>query len=276
MSICIAGSLVLLSSSLKSWQFFLLVLLAAYLFSFWKKIPRLKIEIYLAACLAPLLAKLLDPLSALLNPLVTKLKKQNTLPNKIYQLEDLVELIELQSKQNENRVPKDQLKMAIGALTFGSKTVQSIMIPKRLVISAKQTDNVGPILMEELYESGHSRFPVIDKKPERVVGILFLHDIIDLKHSGKVSDVMKKEVFYAHEEHTLDKVFQAFLKTKHHMFIVVNRFEEIVGLITIEDVLEQIIGKEIFDEFDKYEDLKEVANNLAKHDHEKMSTEVIE
>jgi CBS domain containing-hemolysin-like protein len=97
-----------------------------------------------------------------------------------------------------------------------------------------------------------------------------------MRLTGKVKDIMKRQVFYVHEEFNLDKVFHAFLKTKHHLFIVVNKFEEIVGILTIEDVLEQIIGSQIVDEFDQYEDLKQVANNLAKHEHEKKSTEMIE
>ena len=77
---------------------------------------------------------------------------------------------------------------------------------------------------------------------------------------------MKKAVYYVNEEKQLDHALQAFLKTKHHLFIVVNGFEEIVGILTIEDVLEEVLGKEIVDEFDQYEDLRAVAALQAKKD----------
>ena len=60
----------------------------------------------------------------------------------------------------------------------------------------------------------------------------------------------------------LDQVFRALMKTKHHLFIVVNEFEEVVGLVKIEDVLEEIIGQEIIDEYDKFDDLRSVAKNI--------------
>jgi CBS domain containing-hemolysin-like protein len=91
-----------------------------------------------------------------------------------------------------------------------------------------------------------------------------LHDLVITKENKKVKDVMRREVYYVHEEQTLDHALKAFIKTKHHLFIVINSFEEFVGIITIEDILEQIIGKKIIDEFDKYDDLREVAALRAK------------
>jgi CBS domain containing-hemolysin-like protein len=73
---------------------------------------------------------------------------------------------------------------------------------------------------------------------------------------------MRQEVFYINEQLSLDHALNAFLKTKHHLFIVVNEFEDVVGVLSIEDVLEQIIGQPILDEFDQYDDLRAVA---AKH-----------
>jgi Mg2+/Co2+ transporter CorB len=73
---------------------------------------------------------------------------------------------------------------------------------------------------------------------------------------------MRVDVYYINEQATLDHALNAFLKTKHHLFIVVNEFEDVVGVLSVEDVLEQIIGQQIQDEFDQYDDLRAVA---AKH-----------
>ncbi|QQS69160.1 CBS domain-containing protein [Candidatus Saccharibacteria bacterium] len=78
---------------------------------------------------------------------------------------------------------------------------------------------------------------------------------------------MRRKVTYVHEDFTLYQTLQAFIKTKQHLFIVVNSFEEYVGIITIEDVLERVIGKLIVDEFDRYDDLRAVAAAAAKKDH---------
>ena len=103
-----------------------------------------------------------------------------------------------------------------------------------------------------------------------------MRDIVDVKKGGLVSSYMSKDVYYIHEDHTLEKALHAFLKTKHHLFMVVDKFEEIVGVVTVEDIMEEIIGKQIVDEDDKFEDLRAVAESLAKKEHTEKSTEVIE
>jgi CBS domain containing-hemolysin-like protein len=133
------------------------------------------------------------------------------------------------------------------------------------MVAASET--VGPILMDELSKSGHSRFPVYDEKRDNIVGILYLHDLVGAKQAGRVDDIMSKRLRYVHEDFTLYQTLQAFLHTKQHLFLVVNSFEELVGIITIEDVLEQMIGRPIVDEFDKYDDLRAVAAAAAHKDH---------
>jgi CBS domain containing-hemolysin-like protein len=90
----------------------------------------------------------------------------------------------------------------------------------------------------------------------------------------KVSDIMSKDVRYIHEEESLDQALRAFLKTHHHLFVVVNNFEEFVGVLSIEDVLEEIIGKEIVDEFDAYDDLRAVAASIADKERAKRQKTV--
>ena len=79
---------------------------------------------------------------------------------------------------------------------------------------------------------------------------------------------MRPEVYFINEHQTLDHALRAFIKVRHHMFIVVNEFEDVVGVLSIEDVLEQIIGHQIVDEFDKFDDLREVAKYHANQKHQ--------
>jgi CBS domain containing-hemolysin-like protein len=126
---------------------------------------------------------------------------------------------------------------------------------------------VSPVVIRELHDSGHSRFPVFEGKSDRIAGTLYLRELITLKKSGPVRDVMERTVYYVHEEYPLEQVLHAFLKTKHHLFIVVDKFEEYVGIITIEDIIEQILGVKIVDEFDSYDDIRAVAANHARREH---------
>jgi len=140
-------------------------------------------------------------------------------------------------------------------------------VPKRVVKMVAASETVGPILLDELSKSGHSRFPVYDEKRDNIVGILYLHDLVASKETGRVDEVMSKKLTYVHEDFTLYQTLQAFLKTKRHLFLVVNSYEELVGIITIEDVIEQMIGRPIVDEFDRYDDLRAVAAAAAHKEH---------
>lgn len=187
----------------------------------------------------------------------------------LYEKADLVDLLEAQQNQPDNRITPAEIELLKHALTFGDRTVASCLTPKRVVKLVSASETVGPVLMDELSKSGHSRFPVYDGKHDNIVGILYLHDLVGTRHTGQVSGLMKTKLTYVHEDFTLMRTLQAFLKTKQHLFLVVNSMEEFVGIITIEDVLEQMIGKPIVDEFDSYDDLRAVAAAAARKDHDK-------
>ncbi len=158
----------------------------------------------------------------------------------------------------------DELRIVKHALSFGDKTVHNIMTPRSVIASVKEEDVLSPLLLDELHQSGHSRFPVLGVYGGEAVGILYIKDLVDLKSHSKVAELMHKPVHYVNETRELDHVLQAFLRTKQHMFLVVNSFAEITGLVTIEDIVEQILGKPIIDEFDKYDSMREVAEAKAK------------
>lgn len=158
----------------------------------------------------------------------------------------------------------DELRIIKHSLGFGEKKVHDIMTPRSVLSTVKEDDVLSPLLLDELHKTGHSRFPVLTGEEERAVGLLYVKDLLDVKASTRVSEIMHSPVHYVNEERELDHVLQAFIKTKQHLFLVVNEFAEITGLITIEDVVEQVLGKPIVDEFDKYDSMREVADARAK------------
>ena len=101
-------------------------------------------------------------------------------------------------------------------------------------------------------DSGHSRIPVYKKRLDNVVGILYLRELANRKRGALTAAQIKDPnvEFIAHDA-ALDHVLNAFIKTKRHLFVVVNESKEMVGVVTIEDILEEIIGTEIVDEYDK-------------------------
>jgi len=219
--------------------------------------------------MAPGLSRVLERLHPLISS-ATRLARRYrhvTIHTGLYEKSDLAELLERQRDQVDSRIDHNEITLLQHALTFGDKLVSEVLIPKRVVKMVSVTDPIGPILMDELAKSGHSRFPVYGETKDKVVGILYLRDLVGARKTGTVRDVMSQKLTYVHEEFSLYQTLQAFLKTKQHLFLVVNGFEELVGIITIEDVLEQMIGKPIVDEFDRYDDLRAVAKAAAHKEH---------
>jgi CBS domain containing-hemolysin-like protein len=188
----------------------------------------------------------------------------------LYEKKDLLELLHAQNKQTDNRIAPSDLKIAAGAMSFGDKTVSSVMTPRRKVKLVNASDTIGPLLMDELHKSGFSRFPVVKDSAKtaapEVVGTLYLSDLIGYEAKGKVKDLAKPDVYFINEESNLRQALSAFLKTHHHLLIVINSFEEMAGVLSIEDVLEQIIGNQIIDEFDDYESPRAVAARDTKQE----------
>ncbi len=266
-----ALALVAFASATNVWWSLLIVLVlvgvGAYIFVPSDELTRS--GLWLARGAAPGIAWLLERLHPFINGLVNAAGKHRRVRvhTGLYEKVDLVELLERQKGQPDSRISESEIELLQHALTFGDRLVSDALVPKRVVKMVAATDAVGPVLMDELNRSGHSRFPVYDSTQDNVIGILYLRDLVGAKHSGTVADIMSHKLTYVHEDFTLYQALQAFLKTKRHLFLVVNSFEELVGVITIEDVLEQMIGKPILDEFDKYDDLRAVAAVAAQKEH---------
>lgn len=224
-----------------------------------------------AKWLAPPLAWLLQYLHPLIDRIAEIIHKHRPIRvhTGLYQKDDLLDLINQQQIQVDNRIDRTELDIARHALNFASRTVSEIMMPRRVVKMIDVKESIGPVLMDELHASGHSRFPVYEGKQDNIVGMLFMRDLVKARSGGSVHGKMHPKVCYIHEEQSLYDALQAILKTHQHMLIVVNSFEEYVGIVTIEDVLEQIIGKPIIDEFDEYDNLRAVAARIAQKEHKK-------
>lgn len=223
----------------------------------------------LAAGAAPVLGKLVSLLHPFLDWLTRSLRRHRPVHvhTGLYDRQDLIDLLERQLVQPDNRIEQSELDIALHALTFGDDSVGQHLTPRRVVQAVKADEALGPILMDELHKSGHSRFPIYDSKPDNIIGTLYLRDLVHAKTGGSVKDLMKPGVAYIHEDQSLHDALQAILRTHRQLFIVVNSFEEYVGIITIEDILETILGKPIIDEFDQYDDLRAVAARSARKEH---------
>jgi CBS domain containing-hemolysin-like protein len=271
----LSAALLFYSLAVVSWfLIFILLLLGSWLVLSNKQLNTNGVLWKLAALMAKPTILIVDFLQPVLSRLAGFLKKllPVNLHTGIYDKEDLLDLLNNQNNQIDNRIAEEDLRIAFGALTFGDMKISDHMIPRRVVKFVAATDSIGPLLMDELHKSGLSRFPVVSAPTKEanpdVIGTLYIKDLIDHQDKGKVFDVMKKDASFINEDQTLREALNVILKTQHHLIIVVNNFEEISGIISLEDVMEQILGDKIVDETDKHEDLREVAAEEAAEAHE--------
>lgn len=192
----------------------------------------------------------------------------------LHSREELLHVIETADK---HVLSSDERKLITSSLTFSGTEVRDVMVPRSVINTVAKGELLGPLVLDDLHKKGHSRFPVIDGDIDHVVGILYVRDLLTLntqkKHTARVDTAMESRVFYINERQTLDHALHAFISTHHHLFIVINEYRETVGLLTLEDVLEAMIGRKIIDEFDAHDDLRAVAarhpeSNLSAASHE--------
>lgn len=162
---------------------------------------------------------------------------------------DLIALL----KQAKDRALFDTeaLAMLEGVLQVSDLQVRDIMIPRAQMVVVERDAELNQVL-PVVVESAHSRFPVIDDDRAEVVGILLAKDLLqycgEMSPRFKMRDIVRSAVFVP-ESKRLNVLLREFRASRNHMAIVVDEYGSAAGLVTIEDVLEQIVG-EIEDEYD--------------------------
>ncbi len=182
-----------------------------------------------------------------------------------FRLHSKAELLHLISEA-EDILTDSERYLLEHAMKFDARLVSEIMTPRSVIETVGSKEVLGPIVLDRLHKSGHSRFPVINKDLDHIVGLLYVHDLFSIAKNAKTSTadkLMESKVYYINENQPLPSALAGFLQVKHHLFIVVNEFEETTGVITLEDVIEALIGRKIVDEFDQYDDLRAVAKRAA-------------
>jgi magnesium and cobalt transporter len=167
--------------------------------------------------------------------------------------EDLVEL--LRDAQADGLIAADTLNMMEGAIAVSDLSVGDVMVPRSQMVSLPADGSLID-LMKKVVESGHSRFPVHGEGKDEILGILLAKDLL----RGVVADFgpatiheLLRPAVLIPESKRLDVLLREFRQSRNHMAIVIDEHGGVAGLVTIEDVLEQIVG-EIDDEHDDAED----------------------
>ena len=183
----------------------------------------------------------------------------------IYSKKELQKIIEEHEDAPESALDEDEERIIKGALTFSDKSVESVMTPRAVVEFFSETDMIETALLKRVRDSGLSRFPVLNDQQE-VVAILYSAQLIGSATTGaKVGEIAIRDVQFVSLDAHLDTALKMFLKSHKHLYVVKDAKGRFVGVITLEDVLEEIIRTEIIDEHDKYVDMRLASLNKVEN-----------
>jgi CBS domain containing-hemolysin-like protein len=265
-SITMAAGLLLTVPSLPAPAAFVLLILVA--FTSFILLPSIRLtqrSAQFAAALTPEIVWILAHTHSLLDKLAVGINRFRDMPlhSRLYEKEDLLDLVNRQKDQSDNRIPPKDLELVQRALTFDDTRAADIVQPRKAAHLVDADDSIGPILLDQLHQQKQGSFLVYKDDQDNIIGSLALADAVTAKHGGRVFDLIRNDLIFVHEEFTARQVLDAFHKTGHQVAVVINNAEEFIGVITLDHLLRTLLG-EASDEGMAYGDRRAVASYKPK------------
>jgi len=185
--------------------------------------------------------------------------------------EALVSIEEIQAVavlgRKAGEIEPQQEKVIDNILKLQDKTVHEVMTPQTVVFSLSEHLTIAEALKMKEQWNRHSRVPVYDENQDDIVGIVLSRSIMLSLSEGlednKLSELMQP-VHFVPEAAPLNKIMMEFFEQRIHLFVVVDEYGSVTGVISLEDIIEEIVGREIIDESDTAGDLREYARHRKK------------
>ncbi|WP_343182937.1 CNNM family magnesium/cobalt transport protein CorC [Buchnera aphidicola (Neophyllaphis podocarpi)] len=187
--------------------------------------------------------------------------------------EDLLKLI--RNSEQKELIDHDTRDMIEGVLHITKKRVREIMIPRTQMVTLKLNFSLSKCL-NIIIKSAHSRFPVISEDKDLIEGFLIAKDLLQFMHNEKnflINKILRPAIIVPESKY-VNQMLKDFKSKRYHMAIVIDEFGALSGLVTIEDILELIVG-EIEDEYDKKNQEDKDINQLSKNTYKIKSLTLI-
>ena len=163
--------------------------------------------------------------------------------------------------QEKGTIQKDEKEMINNVFELNDRTVSEIMTDRTNMFAVDENMSIGEVIEELTEERGYSRIPVYDETIDEIKGVVYLRDILlsNKNRNTKIKSLIK-DAYFVPETKRINELFKEFQKNKKQIAIVVDEYGGTAGVVTMEDILEEIVG-EIYDEYDtqteKYEKIDE-------------------
>lgn len=169
----------------------------------------------------------------------------------LYSKREIMQIVSELEESEHSDLDEDEERIVHGALQFSHTSVREVMTPKEKVITFEEHQRLNREFIDSLTEHSYSRYPVYSGNPENIVGILYARDLISESPDTALCDT--EEAFdhnflRVRPDEKLDVVLAMMLKSRQHLGIVFSRNKQFLGVISLEDIIEEIIQLEIEDE----------------------------
>eukprot|EP01080_Neovahlkampfia_damariscottae_P008950 gene8950-899_t len=198
------------------------------------------------------------PVSILLDKMLGKDHKT------FYRRGQLKELVSIHARKENSVEPENgplsskELHLIRGALELQEKTVTMVMTPIESVYMIENSSIFDQTLLDELKNVGHSRIPIYQDEKKNIQGYILAKFLIGVSPKAKIPITQMKmfDATYVQTSDELWTVFNGFIKGKNHLAFIKNDFGKVIGIITLEDIVEELLKEEIIDETDVYVDIQ--------------------
>ncbi|MCK4433557.1 MAG: HlyC/CorC family transporter, partial [Methanomicrobia archaeon] len=210
----------------------------------------------LALFVAPLfdfLSKIFYPINIAFNGISNLFLGKNVKNTPTFTEDEIKTLIDV--GEEEGTIAEDEKEMITSIFEFGDTRIKEIMVPRVDIVCAEAEETLKEVLNKAI-KAGCSRLPVYKDTVDNIVGILYVKDLLKYLKDGNFNvsaDKIKREAYFIPETKRADDLLREMQKKRVHMAIVISEYGGVMGLVTLEDLLEEIVG-EIFDEYDVAED----------------------
>ena len=181
------------------------------------------------------------------------------MPN-IYSKGELMKIVEEHEGSKESDVDQDEYRIVRGALSFSDKRVEDVMTPRTVIFALEEDMVLNQSILKRIREEGFTRIPIYAGTIDNLCGVLYVKDLIGKRSGAKVGSVCRSSgLLKVNENDRLDDVLNLMLQTKSHLGFVIDDFGGTSGIISLEDIIEEVFDVEIMDETDRVEDMRKLA-----------------
>ena len=164
-------------------------------------------------------------------------------PPKLSPPQTLPEFIDLIKRTPRSVLSKTDRARIAAIMSFDDRTVSDLMVPKKQMIFVKDTEILGPLVLDRLYKSGFTNFPVVDYD-DKVVGIIHTEALnaLEIKQTDRATKYLDKEVNYLHLTDSLETAIAEIERTNSYYFLVLDSSENLAGFFTIQMLLDYLLS----------------------------------